>query len=146
MNTNLSLIVAVSLLAVFGSATADESYWVSLSPNVSMNRASIANAGESDMSVWIQRNYEQQITLGTDPQSGQELYRHRSVQIQYVVNCRQNKLNIVSWKLFSGNDSQGAVVLADQAHAVDAAYRYSPMSAEEKSVAANLCGSAVVSR
>ena len=98
-----------------------------------------------DKSVWIQRNYDKQISLGVDTQTqtGQEIYPLRSVQLRYVVNYAQNKLNIVSFKLFGGTSSQGSLVWSDETQGADADYRYSPMSAEENSVTANVCGSSV---
>ena len=143
MNTKLSLSLIVILAALSGSVSAEEAYWVALSSDVSMNRASIADAGTGEKSVTIQRNYDQKINLGVDTRTGSDISPHRSVQINYVVNCPQNKLNLQSMKLYSGNNLQGEVVAADEAQGADAQYRYSPMSAEEKSVAANVCGTAV---
>jgi hypothetical protein len=143
MNTKLSLSLIVILAALSGSVAAEKAYWVSLSSDFSMNRASIANAAAGEKTVTIQRNYDQQINLGVDTRTGNDISPHRSVEINYVVNCAQNKLNLRSMKLFSGNNLQGEVVAADEAQEVDAPYRYSPMSAEEKSVAANVCGTAV---
>jgi len=149
MNTNMtlnSLIAAAALSALSSALVAEETYWVALSSDVTMNRASIANAGHGDKSVWIQRSYDQQISLGEDTQSGEEIYPHQSVQIRYVVDCAQNKLNMVAWKMFSGANSQGNLVWESGVQGDDAAYRYSPGTEEERSVAFEICGSSVASR
>jgi hypothetical protein len=146
MNITFNLILTATLAALSGSVAAEEAYWVALSSDVSMNRASIADAGRGEKGVTIQRNYDEQINLGMDPNTGTGIYPHRSVEVQYVVNCAQNKLNIVSMKLFSGTNLRGVVVAADETPAVDAGYRYRPMSAEEKSVAASLCGTNIGAR
>lgn len=151
MNSNITtrlmkVLIAASLLALSGAVAADEAYWVALLADVSMNRTSIVNSGPSDKSVWILRNYDRQITLGISPKTGKEMYPHRSVQIQYVVNCVQNKLNIVSWKMFNEANAEGELVWAAKAPQSDANYRDSPSTEEEKAVTANVCGSNVGSR
>jgi hypothetical protein len=141
---SLHISITTYCLILSGVAAAADPYWVALSSDVSIDRASIANAGEGDQSAWIQRNYEKRITLGTDAVTGKEVYPHRSVQVQYVVNCAQNTINMVSWKMFAKPDSKGVLVWAGKTN--DLAYRYRPMSVEEKSVAGNLCAAKVGSR
>jgi hypothetical protein len=151
MNSNLNMsrltLFAVSFVAALSTAqAAKEPQWVALTSDVALNRSSIADVGRGDKSVWIQRNYDELISLGVDTATGLELYPHRSVQIQYVVNCAQYKLGMVSWKMFSGVNSQGTLVWAAESQGSDASYRHRPSGEEEKSVTANVCGSSVGSR
>jgi hypothetical protein len=146
MNTKLNLSLIVTLAALSTSVTAEETYWVALSSDVSKNRTSIADVGSGDKSVWIQRKYGKPISLGVDTQTGKDIYLHLSVQVHYVVNCAQHQLNITSWKLFAGANSQGEVVWADSIPSADADYRYQPFGDEEKSVAESICGSTVGTR
>lgn len=144
MNAKLNLITATAFVLFAGSVAAAESYWVALSSDVSMNRASIANAGPGEKSVTIERNYAQPINFGIDTQSGQAIYPHRSVQVKYVVNCAQQKLNIISMTLFSDTHSQGSVVASEENPGTG--YRYTPLGAEEKSVTDNVCGTNIGSK
>jgi hypothetical protein len=146
MNSKLNLIAAAAIAVLTGSVAAEESYWVALSSDVSMNRTSIANAAQGEKSVWIQRNYDRLIALGTDPKTGQDVAPHRSVRIQYVVNCSQGTVNMVSWRMYRDIDGQGSSVWAHDLPHADASYRHSPGTEEEKAVTAHLCGTSVGSR
>jgi len=146
MRSSLNLIAAAILAVLSGSLAAEESSWVALSSDVTINRTSIANAGQGEKSVWIQRNYENRISLGANTQTGQDIYPHQSVQIQYAVNCAKSKLNMMSWKMFSDANATGDLVWASEVPSADAAYRYSPGTEEEKSVVASLCGTTLGSR
>ena len=66
------------------------------------------------------------------------------MQVQYVVDCARNKLNMVAWKMFSQREAKGELVWADQS--TDVNYRYAPGTDEEKAVVGNLCGASVASR
>jgi hypothetical protein len=65
------------------------------------------------VNVNVLRNYDETITLGNDPVTGAAMYSHRSVQLQYVVDCVSGKLAIAAWKMFDGNFANGNNVWTD---------------------------------
>lgn len=65
------------------------------------------------VNVNVLRNFDQTITLGNDPVTGAPMYSHRSVRLQYVVDCESGKLAIANWKMFDGNFANGDVVWTD---------------------------------
>ena len=148
MNMNLtlkSLIIAAATFVGLSSALATENttYWVALSSDLALNHASIGNGANGEKTAWIERNYDEQISLGEDSQTGQAIYPHQSVQVQYAVNCELNTINMVSWKMFSDAHSQGDLVWE---RSYEGAYRYSPHTAEELSVSNAICGTTTASR
>ncbi|HUU73571.1 MAG TPA: surface-adhesin E family protein [Burkholderiales bacterium] len=151
MNTNLtlkSLIIAAATFVGLSSAVAaeDTTYWVALSSDVALNHAAIDNGANGEKIAWIERNYAEQISLGEDAQTGQAVCPHQSVQVQYVVNCEMNTINMVSWKMFSGAHSQGDLVWQRSYQGEAAANVYSPQTAEELSVSNAICGTVTASR
>ena len=62
--------------------------------------------------VDVLRNFDDTVVLGNDPDSGAEMYRHRSVKLHYRVDCDSRKLSLSGWKMFEGNFGDGTVVWA----------------------------------
>lgn len=77
-----------------------------------IDRSSI-NPNGMIVNVNVLRNFDQTITLGNDPVTGAPMYSHRSVRLQYVVDCESGKLAISNWKMFDGNFANGNVVWTD---------------------------------
>lgn len=112
-------LAAAALAVVVGTASADTPRW-NLVANADdaaayIDQNSVAAFGGAQ-SVWVLRNYPQTIELGNDPVTGNPWYPHRSVKIQYAVDCAQNRLALNAWQMHSGNFGDGAVVWADQNH------------------------------
>lgn len=64
--------------------------------------------------VAVLRNFNKSITLGNDPETGAEMYSHRSVKLTYRVDCAKDAIAVSEWKMFEGNLGHGEVVWADQ--------------------------------
>jgi len=141
MNTNVNLVlkflVAAAAVVSFGGAlyAADGGG----ADGYSLDRSTIAHLGDGNKSIWIQREYAGEISLGVDPETGARIYPHRSVRVLYSVDCAKGKLNMTAWKLFSQPGGQGAVVWMDQLEGPLAERRYVPRSEEERSVVGEVC-------
>lgn len=101
-----------------------------------LDRASVATKG-GDMSVRVLRNYEQLVTLGSDPETKEAWYPHRSVKLNYVANCDSGKVALEGWQMFSGNFGDGDTVWADRQFGVPTFV--TPSSSEESSVLSAAC-------
>ena len=67
------------------------------------------------VSIQILRNYDQLLTLGSDPTTNEIwLYRHRSVKPDDSANCESGKLSLESWQMFSGNVGTGETAWIDK--------------------------------
>jgi hypothetical protein len=62
--------------------------------------------------VNVLRNFDDTVVLGSDPDSGAEMYSHRSVKLHYRVDCDSRKLSLSGWEMFEGNFGDGNVVWA----------------------------------
>lgn len=134
-------LAAAALAVVVGTASADTPRWnlVANADNSStyIDQNSVAAFG-SAQSVWVLRNYSQTIELGHDPVTGTPWYPHRSVKVQYAVDCAQSRLALNAWQMHSGNFGDGAVVWADRYHG---ALAYAAAWSEEQEAAlAAACG------
>lgn len=131
------MVTAAFVLAPAAQAAPD---WVQMSDTLAgstyLDRSSITITGKS-ATVQVLRSYDEQITLGNDPETGAELYPHRSAKVQYLVNCGTRKVALDAWVLYSGNLGDGKVMWADQ-HAGTAAYA-DPSGGEERYALAAAC-------
>jgi hypothetical protein len=128
--------------ALTSAHASSDSYLVAIADDVTLDRSSIA-ALDGGRSVWVQRNYREQIILGNDAVTGAPMYQHQSVKIQYVVDCASGKLNMAAWSMFSQPDAKGEQVWAGRLQGAEAHYRYAPGTEEEKAVVGALCGASV---
>ena len=78
-----------------------------------LDRNSFAEKGEY-VDVDVMRNYKESINLGNDPVSGDAMYSHRSVKLNYVVDCESRKIAMKGWTLYDGNFGGGEVVWSDR--------------------------------
>jgi hypothetical protein len=134
-------LAVAALIAAVGTANADSPRWTLVADSrvgaAYIDRDSVAALGDAK-SVWILRNYPQTIDLGSDPVTGTPWYTHRSVKVQYAVDCVKGLLALNAWQMHSGNFADGAVVWADRYHG-PLAYA-APALAEEKAALAAACG------
>jgi len=111
--------VTAAFVAPVGIANADTPRWNLIADaglsTAYIDRDSVAPLGAAK-SVWVLRNYAQTIDLGSDPATGALQYPHRSVKIQYAVDCNNGVLAMNAWQMHSGNFADGAVVWADRHH------------------------------
>ena len=109
-----------SLLAVMAFAVTTSAHsapeWVELPHSVGdasfLDHSSINVQGEY-VDAEVLRNYGETIVLGNDPASGAPMYAHRSVELEYAVDCASRKVALKGWKMFEGNFGNGEVVWAD---------------------------------
>ncbi len=106
-----------ALLSVTAMSANAAPQWVELPHSLAdasfLDRQSIDTRGEM-VNVSVLRNFDQTIVLGNDPVSGEAMYPHRSVNINYLVDCSSGKLALAGWKMFNGNYGNGEVVWADR--------------------------------
>lgn len=62
----------------------------------------------------VLRNSDKMIVLGNDAVSGAAMYKHRSVKLGYLVDCRARKAALTGWKMFEGNLGTRDVAWADK--------------------------------
>jgi hypothetical protein len=131
-----------AVAAICGTAHADAPRWSPVADasltSAYIDQGSVAALGDAK-SVWVLRNYPRTIDLGSDPVTGTPWYPHRSVKVQYAVDCGTGLLALNAWEMHSGNFADGEVVWADRYHGLLA---YAPPSvAEEVAALAAVCGS-----
>lgn len=73
---------------------------------VVLDLTSVAKTGEL-ASIQVLRNYDQLITLRSDPLTNEMLYLHRSVKLGDLANCESGKVSLESWRMFSGSFGTG---------------------------------------
>jgi hypothetical protein len=133
-------LAAAAVAAAWGIAHADAPRWNLVadgSTSAYIDQGSVSALGNTK-SVWVLRNYPQTIDLGSDPVTGTPWYPHRSVKVQYAVDCTTGLLALNAWQMHSGNFADGAVVWADRHHGL-LAYA-APSVAEEEAALAAVCG------
>ena len=60
--------------------------------------------------VQVMRNFAETITLGDNPETGAPMYPHRSVTLNYKVDCDANRLAVSEWQMFDGNLATGQII------------------------------------
>ena len=60
--------------------------------------------------VAVLRDFPELITLGNDSITDEPLYPHRSVTLNYKVDCAANRLAMSEWQMFEGNLAHGKVI------------------------------------
>lgn len=110
-------ILASALLAASISATAAAPEWTVLDGNNAdytfFDSASFVKRGQF-VEVDVLRNFNEVITLGNDPDTGEAMYPHRSVKLTYKVDCDKGATAMRDWKMFGGSFGNGEVVWADK--------------------------------
>ena len=90
--------------------------WVELPYSVAdtsfLDHSSIAPEGRY-VDVEVLRNFDETMVLGNDPESGAPMYSHRSVKLDYAVDCKSRQVALTGWQMFDGNFGNGEVVWAD---------------------------------
>lgn len=100
----------------------------------------------ADTTVWVERNYDETVTLGQNPATGRDMYPHQSVAIQYAVNCGERTLSLVAWRMFSGPRGEGILIWSGRHAAGTGDAGYAPVSDEERGALATACQSTAAAR
>ena len=133
-------LLATSIIALSVSATASAAEWVHVADvdasTILLDHSSIAAAGKFQ-SVQVLRNYDRLINLGSDPDTKELWYPHRSVQLSYLADCGAKKVALDAWQMHSGNFGNGDVVWADRFAGAPAFVV--PSSSEESAALDNAC-------
>ena len=74
-----------------------------------VSRASTGTDGRY-VDVQVLRNFAGTTTLGNDPETGAAMYPHRSVTLNYKVDCDANRLAVSEWQMFDGYLATGQIV------------------------------------
>ena len=87
--------------------------WVALegsdSNTIFVNQVS-TDRQDQYVDVEVLRDFPELITLGNDSITDEPLYPHRSVTLNYKVDCASNRLAMSEWQMFEGNLAQGKVI------------------------------------
>jgi hypothetical protein len=110
------IVRSVLASAVFAaSISANAASWTAMAGNNAdytfVDSASFENKGEL-VDVDVLRDFNETLTLGNDPDTGAEMYAHRSVKLTYKVDCGNDAIAISEWKMFAGSLGNGEVVWA----------------------------------
>ena len=94
--------------------------------------------------ITILRNFDETINLGNHPDTGADMYPHRSVKLTYRVDCGKGAIAISEWKMYAGNLGNGEVVWADKSWGK---LTYTAANDDEtRSVLRSTCGTKTVMR
>jgi hypothetical protein len=107
---------------------------------------SISAATAADTTVWVERNYDQTVTLGQNPTTGKDMYPHQSVAIQYAVNCSEGTLSLAAWRMFSGPRGEGILIWSGRHAAGTGDAGYAAVTDEERGAIATACQATAASR
>ena len=136
-----NLLVFVTGVIVFnGVAVASD--WVALA-NDSLGDKSYVNTKIKEIYpkflklAVVMRDYNKTANLGFDSANGNEVNPHQSVEIGYLIDCRDKSLALKFWKLFSGKKRSGNLVMFGES---DISTFYVPTTEEEKQAADYACG------
>ena len=135
---NLFTILLIAFISL--NVKASDTKW-ELAANVDNWDSYFSNSmiSENNDSIWILRNYQNEIHLGIDPVTGKVWYPHRSVKVTFDVECDTGRIGLRAWKLFSGSKGTGEVVWADTDHGYPA--KYVAQTTDEKLAVEKVCGS-----
>jgi hypothetical protein len=139
MAHHLASLVGSFLLSPLVAAAASPQ-WVSVDGSrpaaVLVDRSTITERNGL-VSAWALRVYSDEISLGSDPLTGQRLHPHRSAKVRYLADCQSGTLGMAAWRLYSGNLADGELVWADSYFDKDSLAKAN--SAEEQAVLSNAC-------
>ncbi len=94
--------------------------------------------------VNVLRIFDEQIALGNDPETGKEVYPHRSVKLTYKVDCAAGTIAMSEWTMYDGSLGDGDVVWNVE---VQDALAFTGANDEEtRSVMASACTTTTASR
>ena len=106
--------------------------------------ASSVEGGGPIKTVWLMRDYEQQINLGIDPITGIAWYPHHSAEIQLDIHCGYRSVGIRSWRLYEGKKGTGNLVWVEKDHGKPTHYK--PVLDEEVAALTAVCGTLAARR
>jgi hypothetical protein len=100
----------------------------------------------ADTAVWVERTYDETVTLGQNPTTGRDMYPHQSVAIQYAVNCGEGTLSLVAWRMFSRPRGEGILVWSGRHAKGTGDAGYAPVTDEERGAVATACQATAAAR
>ena len=106
--------------------------------------ANSVEGGGPIKTVWLMRDYEQQINLGIDPITGIAWYPHHSAEIQLDIHCGYRSVGIRSWRLYEGRKGTGNLVWVEKDHGNPT--HYVPVLDEEVAALSTVCGTLAAHR
>lgn len=105
----LSMLFATAPLHV-QAATESVALSGSNNPDTTFVSRATADSDSPYVDVRVMRDFADTTTLGNDPVTGASMYPHRSVTLNYKVDCSANRLAVSGWQMFAGNLASGQVV------------------------------------
>jgi hypothetical protein len=108
--------------------------------------AAASSAHAAETTIWVERNYDQTVTLGQNPTTGKDMYPHQSVAIQYAVNCSEGTLSLAAWRMFSSPRGEGILIWSGRHAAGTGDAGYAPVSDEERGALATACQATAAAR
>lgn len=113
-------------------------------PDTTFVSRAIANTDDPYVEVRVMRNFADTTTLGDDPVTGAPMYPHRSVTLNYKVDCDANRLAVGEWRMFAGNLATGQIIW-DQTNSGSLAF-IDAVNAEMRAVMRSACPTNTASR
>ena len=82
---------------------------------VSLTATDIADQNAAQYAdIRVLRNFAATTSLGKDPETGTDIYPHRSVALTYKVDCDANRLAVSQWQMYAGTSATGKIVWDQQ--------------------------------
>jgi hypothetical protein len=100
----------------------------------------------AETTVWVERNYDEIVTLGQNATTGKDMYPHRSVAIQYAVNCSEGTLSLAAWRMFSGPRGEGILIWSGRHASRTGDAGYAAVTDEERGAIATACQATAAAR
>lgn len=108
--------------------------------------ATASSAFAADTTVWVERSYDQTVTLGQNPTTGKDMYPHQSVAIQYAVNCSESTLRLSAWRMFSGPRGEGILIWSGRHASGTGDAGYAAVTDEERGAISTACQATAAAR
>jgi hypothetical protein len=129
-----NFVACLMSLAIFSAAQAAELRDpVVLAGGSILDRASIAKVDRMERVATVVRETA-------------EVATHRSVELQYVVDCANGTLNLVNWKMFSDSRARGELVWQGGLDPKDVSFRHEVRNTEQGDLINHLCTAQVAAR
>lgn len=117
-----------------------------LATAIAVTLASSFAALATETTVWVERTYDETVTLGQNPATGKDMYPHQSVAIQYAVNCEDRTLSLVAWRMFSGPRGEGILIWSGRHASRTGDAGYAAETDEERGALTTACQSTAAAR
>jgi hypothetical protein len=108
--------------------------------------ATASAAFAADTTAWVERSYDQTVTLGQNPTKGKDMYPHQSVAILYAVNCSETRLSLSAWRMFGGPRGEGILIWSGRPASGTGHAGYAAVTDEERGAIATACQATAAAR